>query len=223
MADAIGRAVGRTVRALPTPTWLFMKSARLGVPIDLMSGVRWPSTIIDAEAFEDRRTRPRRLDVTANRRKTSKRSRVDTLRFPQNQRTARNRIRQFAEFMIAPLRRGFDFEGLRSRVTPAVSLAAAPAPSRRSDCASMSCGVTPLILLVVGLVAFRRHPLDLTVAPTFRDGMAARLGALPWRGLYSFISIAGFALLIAANGVARHTASGALPPAVLDALTRLRC
>jgi len=62
-----------------------------------------------------------------------------------------------------------------------------------------------MILLVVGLVAFLGiHSISI-VAPTFRDGMAARLGALPWRGLYSLISIAGFALLIAGYGAARHT------------------
>src|SRR5580692_11358193 len=42
MAKAIGRAVGRSVRVVPTPTWLFMKAARMGgMPIDLMSGIRY--------------------------------------------------------------------------------------------------------------------------------------------------------------------------------------
>ncbi|HEY2663641.1 MAG TPA: hypothetical protein VGI47_04825, partial [Candidatus Binataceae bacterium] len=42
MASAIGRAVGRSVRVVPTPTWLFMKSARMsGFPIDVFSGVRY--------------------------------------------------------------------------------------------------------------------------------------------------------------------------------------
>src|SRR5438552_5864284 len=41
MAHAIGRAVGRSVRFVPTPTWLFMKGARMaGFPIDLFSGIR---------------------------------------------------------------------------------------------------------------------------------------------------------------------------------------
>src|SRR5215475_3969429 len=39
MAKAIGRAVGRSVKFVPTPTWLFMKGARMaGYPIDLFSG-----------------------------------------------------------------------------------------------------------------------------------------------------------------------------------------
>ena len=35
MAKAVGRAVGRSVRFVPTPTWLFMKAARMsGYPIE---------------------------------------------------------------------------------------------------------------------------------------------------------------------------------------------
>ncbi len=42
MAKMIGRAVGRSVKVVPTPTWLFMKAARTaGMSIDLMSNVRY--------------------------------------------------------------------------------------------------------------------------------------------------------------------------------------
>jgi NAD(P)H dehydrogenase (quinone) len=42
MANAIGRAVGRPVRVVPTPTRLFMKAARMSrYPIDVFSGVRY--------------------------------------------------------------------------------------------------------------------------------------------------------------------------------------
>ena len=42
MAKAIGRAVGRSVRVVPTPTWLFMKGARMaGISIEVMSNVRY--------------------------------------------------------------------------------------------------------------------------------------------------------------------------------------
>jgi uncharacterized membrane protein len=37
-----------------------------------------------------------------------------------------------------------------------------------------------------------------------RDGIAARLGAAPWRGIYSLISIVGFVLLIWGYGLARR-------------------
>jgi NAD(P)H dehydrogenase (quinone) len=42
LAEAIGRAVRRSVRVVPTPTWLFMKTTRMaGMSIDLMSNVRY--------------------------------------------------------------------------------------------------------------------------------------------------------------------------------------
>jgi NAD(P)H dehydrogenase (quinone) len=45
MAEEIGRAVGRSVRAVPTPAWLFMKTARMsGYSIDLFSNVRSRTT-----------------------------------------------------------------------------------------------------------------------------------------------------------------------------------
>src|SRR3984885_625723 len=40
IAKAIGRAVGRPVRIVPTPVWLFMKGAKMsGVPMDLFTHV----------------------------------------------------------------------------------------------------------------------------------------------------------------------------------------
>jgi NAD(P)H dehydrogenase (quinone) len=42
MVQAIGRAVGRTVRVMPTPAWLFMKSERIiGHPIDAIRNIRY--------------------------------------------------------------------------------------------------------------------------------------------------------------------------------------
>lgn len=53
MAKAIGRAVGRSVRAMPTPTWLFMKAARMaGIPIDVMSDLRYYIDDHNLGAFE---------------------------------------------------------------------------------------------------------------------------------------------------------------------------
>jgi len=111
MADAIGRAVGRTVRALPTPTWLFMKSARLGgFPIDLMSSVRYYIDDHRRGAFEVGAPTTDVLEVTGQPPEDFETIARRYAALPHNQRTTRNRIRQFAEFMIAPLRRGFDFE-----------------------------------------------------------------------------------------------------------------
>ena len=61
-----------------------------------------------------------------------------------------------------------------------------------------------MTILVVGLIIFLGiHSISI-FAPSFRDGMAARLGAGPWRGVYSLISLIGFALLIWGYGLARR-------------------
>jgi len=58
--------------------------------------------------------------------------------------------------------------------------------------------------LIIGLVVFLGiHSISI-FAPTFRDGLAARLGVGPWRGIYSVISIVGFVLIIEGYAHARH-------------------
>ncbi len=65
MAEAIGRAVGRSVRVVPTPAWLFMKTARMGgMPIDLMSNVRYYIDDHKRGAFELGAPTTDVLDVT---------------------------------------------------------------------------------------------------------------------------------------------------------------
>ncbi len=59
--------------------------------------------------------------------------------------------------------------------------------------------------LIVGLVLFLgMHSISI-FAPAWRDATAKRIGAAPWQGLYSIISIAGFVLLIIGYGAARTT------------------
>jgi uncharacterized membrane protein len=60
-----------------------------------------------------------------------------------------------------------------------------------------------MIYLIAGLVLFLGVHSVSIVAPAWREATAARLGARPWRGLYSLLSIAGFVLLIWGYGVAR--------------------
>jgi len=61
-----------------------------------------------------------------------------------------------------------------------------------------------MTVLVVGLIVFLGiHSISI-VAPAFRDRIAARIGAGPWRGIYSLISIAGFVLIIWGYGLARR-------------------
>jgi NAD(P)H dehydrogenase (quinone) len=65
MANAIGRAVGRSVRFVPTPAWLFMKATRMsGYPIDLFSGIRYYIDDHERGAFELGAPTTDVLDVT---------------------------------------------------------------------------------------------------------------------------------------------------------------
>jgi NAD(P)H dehydrogenase (quinone) len=111
MAQALGRAVGRSVKVLPTPMWLFMKSARMaGLSIDMMSGVRYYIDDHRRGAFEVGAPTTDVLDVTGRPPEDFETIARRYAALPENQRTVRNRLRQFAEFMGAPFRRGFDFE-----------------------------------------------------------------------------------------------------------------
>jgi uncharacterized protein YbjT (DUF2867 family) len=111
MAKAIGRAVGRAVKVVPTPSWLFMKGARMaGVPINVLSNVRYYIDDHRRGAFEmgapttdvpDVTGRPAEDFETIARRYAAQ---------PRNQRTTGNWLREIAEFMVSPLRPGFNFD-----------------------------------------------------------------------------------------------------------------
>ncbi|HEY3835228.1 MAG TPA: NmrA family NAD(P)-binding protein [Bryobacteraceae bacterium] len=111
MAKAIGVAVGRSVRVVPTPTWVFMKSARMGgLPIDLLSNLRYYIDDHRRGAFEwgaptsdvpDVSGRPAEDFETIARRYAT---------LPGNLRTAGNRLREVARFLVAPLSPGYNFD-----------------------------------------------------------------------------------------------------------------
>lgn len=61
-----------------------------------------------------------------------------------------------------------------------------------------------MTLLILGLILFLGVHSVSIVAPAWRDAMQSRLGEGPWKGLYSLISIAGFALIIFGYGLARQ-------------------
>jgi len=111
MAKAIGRAVGRSVRFVPTPTWLFMKGARMsGYPIDLFSGIRYYIDDHERGAFELRAPTTDVLDVTgrpAEDFETIARRYAAPFR---NQRTFANWLRAFAQFILTPLSPGFNLD-----------------------------------------------------------------------------------------------------------------
>jgi NAD(P)H dehydrogenase (quinone) len=111
MAEAIGRAVGRPVRVVPTPTWLFMKAARMaGITIDMMSNVRYYIDDHKLGAFELGAPTSDVLDVTGSPAEDFETIARRYARHPRNQRTFGNWVREFAEFMMAPLSPGFNLD-----------------------------------------------------------------------------------------------------------------
>jgi len=66
-----------------------------------------------------------------------------------------------------------------------------------------------MTLLVAGLILFLGVHSVSIAAPGWRDAMAARLGELPWKALYSLLSIAGLVLVVKGYAAAR------MEPAVL--------
>ena len=111
MAKAIGRAVGRSVRVVPTPTWLFMKAARMaGMSIDVMSNVRYYIDDHKRGAFELGAPTTDVLDVTGRSPENFETIARRYAARPRNQRKLGNWIREFVEFMIAPLSPGFNLD-----------------------------------------------------------------------------------------------------------------
>jgi len=61
-----------------------------------------------------------------------------------------------------------------------------------------------MMYLILGLVLFFGIHCVAIAAPAWRDRMAVKLGEGPWKGLYSLVSIGGFALMIWGYGLTRH-------------------
>jgi uncharacterized protein YbjT (DUF2867 family) len=111
IAKEIGRAVGRSVRVVPTPTWLFMKTARIaGYPIDLLSNVRYYIEDHKRGAFELGAPTTDVLDVTGRPAEDFQTIARRYAALPRNQRTLRNRLLQLTQSMIAPLSPAFNFD-----------------------------------------------------------------------------------------------------------------
>jgi uncharacterized membrane protein len=62
-----------------------------------------------------------------------------------------------------------------------------------------------MTLFIVGLVLFLGMHSVSIVAPAWRDAQVAKLGEMPWKGIYTVISIVGFVLLIYGFGAARQS------------------
>jgi len=111
MANAIGRAVGRSVRAVPTPAWMFLKGARmLGIPGDILSGVRFYIDDHKRGAFELGAPTTDVLDVTGRPAEDFETIARRYAALPRNQRTPANRLREFAEFLFTPFSPGYNFD-----------------------------------------------------------------------------------------------------------------
>jgi uncharacterized membrane protein len=63
--------------------------------------------------------------------------------------------------------------------------------------------INAMTLLIAGLVLFLGAHSVRIVADPWRTSMIARIGRNPWRGLYTLVSLVGFALIIWGYGQAR--------------------
>jgi NAD(P)H dehydrogenase (quinone) len=136
MADAIGRAVGRSVRVVPTPAWMFLKGMRmLGLPLDVISAVRYYIEDHKRGAFELGAPTTDVLEVTGRPAENFETIARRYAALPRNRRTLGNRLREFAQFLFTPLRPGpnldrYDRE-LRRRLPSAPQFAPDSAVWRR--------------------------------------------------------------------------------------------
>lgn len=111
MANAIGRAVGRTVRAVPTPAWMFLKGAgMIGIPIDVLSGLRYYIDDHRRGAFELGAPSADVLNVTGHPAEDFETIARRYAALPHNQRTLRNQLREFVQFLIGPFSPAYSFD-----------------------------------------------------------------------------------------------------------------
>ncbi|HET9835082.1 MAG TPA: NnrU family protein [Rhodanobacteraceae bacterium] len=61
-----------------------------------------------------------------------------------------------------------------------------------------------MTLLILGLIVFLGAHSVHMFAPRWRERMIARIGLMPWKGLYSVASIIGLVLIIVGFGMARQ-------------------
>ena len=111
MASAIGSAVGRSVRVVPTPTSTFLKVMRAnGMPIDLIAGVRYYIDDHKRGAFEIGAPTNDVLEVTG---RPAEDFEVIARRYaamPENRRTAGKTVRELARFLVTSLRGRVDLD-----------------------------------------------------------------------------------------------------------------
>jgi len=109
MAQIMGKVLGRTVRHVQMPLWMFYKAARMdGIDRFLLSQLAAYMQDHDRGAFEMGGPTSHVLDVTG---RLPESFEAITRRYaaqPQAQRTAGNFIKTFAGFMSVPMRPGIN-------------------------------------------------------------------------------------------------------------------
>jgi uncharacterized protein YbjT (DUF2867 family) len=109
MANAIGRAVGRPVRVVPAPTWLFMKALRMnGFPIEVISEIRYYIEDHRRGAFEVGAPTNDVLEVTSRLPEDFETIARRYAAMQRNRRSRTNARRELARFLVTPLSLGFD-------------------------------------------------------------------------------------------------------------------
>jgi NAD(P)H dehydrogenase (quinone) len=109
MAHAIGQVLGRSVKVLPTPAWLFLKAARLaGYPSHSLSGLRYYIDDHKRGAFELGAPTTDVLDVTGRPAEDFETIVRRHAELPRNRRTLGNWFRELAQLTVIPIRRGFN-------------------------------------------------------------------------------------------------------------------
>jgi uncharacterized protein YbjT (DUF2867 family) len=111
MARATGRALGRAVRVVPTPLWMFMKAARYaGLPIDLLSAMPYYVHDHRLGAFEVGAPTGDVLEVTGRPPEDFETVARRHAALPQYRRTTGNLLRELLQTMVTPLRPAYDLE-----------------------------------------------------------------------------------------------------------------
>jgi NAD(P)H dehydrogenase (quinone) len=111
IAAAIGRALGRSVRMIPTPTGMFLKSARLaGIPIDALSNIRYYVDDHKLGAFERAAPTSDVFEVTGRKPEDFETIARRYAALPENRRSFGKTIRTLAQFLAVPLTPGLNFD-----------------------------------------------------------------------------------------------------------------
>lgn len=112
MARIVGKVLGRSVKTMPTPFWLFAKAARHdGAGIDELLNLRHYIRDHSSGAFEVGALNQDVLEVTGRPAEDFETIARRYAAAPQCQPTLGNRLRQVKDFLLLPLRPGYDLNG----------------------------------------------------------------------------------------------------------------